>query len=117
MAGRGRPREFDLNEALDTVIQVFWRQGYEGTTIRDLTAGTGISRPSLYAAFGDKEQIFEHAVRRYSDTWMSYLDDALAEPTAKEVAAHYLRANVDAITAPSCPPGCLSVQGGLAASG
>jgi len=113
---RGRPREFELEDALDRAIEVFWRQGYEGTTLDDLTSAMGISRPSLYAAFGNKEETFKRAIARYAVVDMAYVDDALAEPTARAVAEHYLRSNVAAITDPERPPGCLSVQGGLSSS-
>ena len=116
MAGRGRPREFDVDEALDAAIEVFWRQGYEGTTLEDLTTAMGISRPSLYAAFGDKEATFRLAVERYSQVDMRYVETALAQPTAFEVAAHFLRSNIRAVTNPARPPGCLSIQGGVSGS-
>ncbi|MEN0084396.1 MAG: TetR/AcrR family transcriptional regulator [Leifsonia sp.] len=116
MAGRGRPRGFDTDEALDAAVEVFWRQGYEGTTLDDLTTAMGINRPSLYAAFGNKEETFKQAVARYAEVDMAYVGDALAEPTARAVAEHYLRSNVLAITTPGKPAGCLSIQGGLAGS-
>ena len=116
MAGRGRPRGFDTDEALDAAVEVFWRQGYEGTTLDDLTSAMGINRPSLYAAFGNKEETFKQAVARYAEVDMAYVGDALEEPTARAVAEHYLRSNVRAITTPGKPAGCLSIQGGLAGS-
>src|SRR6478735_6461503 len=115
-ATRGRPRSFDPDAALDRAIEVFWRQGYEGTTLDDLTGAMGINRPSLYAAFGNKEATFRRAVERYAEVDMAYVGEALAEPTARRVAEHYLRSNVAAITQPGKPAGCLSVQGGLAGS-
>lgn len=115
MAERGRPREFDLDVALDAAIEVFWRQGYEGTTLDDLTRAMGINRPSLYAAFGNKEETFKLAVARYAKVDMAYVDEALDKPTARAVAEHYVRSNVLAITEPTKPPGCLSIQGGLSA--
>ena len=116
MTTRGRPRGFDVDEALDHAVDVFWRQGYEGTSLDDLTTAMGISRPSLYAAFGNKESTFRKAVGRYAEIEMAYVNEALAEPTARAVAEHYLRANVAAVTAPDRPPGCLSIQGGLASN-
>jgi AcrR family transcriptional regulator len=116
MAGRGRPREFDVDQALDAAINVFWSQGYEGTTLDDLTRAMGISRPSLYAAFGDKEATFKRAVERYSQVDQHYVETALAQPTALAVATEYLRGHVRASTNPDRPPGCLTVQGGVSGS-
>ncbi|MDR6972815.1 TetR/AcrR family transcriptional regulator [Leifsonia shinshuensis] len=115
-ATRGRPREFDVDAALDRAIEVFWRQGYEGTSLSDLTEAMGINRPSLYNAFGNKEETFKRAVDRYAVVDMAYVDAALAAPTAYEVAERYLKDNVAAVTTPGRPPGCLSIQGGLAGS-
>lgn len=110
---RGRPREFDVEAALDRAIEVFWRHGYEGTTLHDMTEAMGINRPSLYAAFGNKEELFRRAVARYAETDMAYAREAFAQPTAYAVIETFLRANVDAITRPDRPAGCLSIQGGL----
>ncbi|MGW8565334.1 TetR/AcrR family transcriptional regulator [Isoptericola sp. NPDC055881] len=114
---RGRPREFDVDEALDRAIEVFWRHGYEGASLAQLTAAMGINRPSMYAAFGSKEELFHRAVSRYAEVDMAYARQALQEPTAYEVARAFLHANVEALTRPDRPSGCLSVQGGLAAGG
>ena len=116
MAVRGRPRVFDVDGALDAAILVFWERGYEGTTLDDLTEAMGIARPSLYAAFGNKEGVFRRAVARYAEVDMAYVAEALTKPTPREVARHYLHQNVLAITQPDRPPGCLSIQGGLAGS-
>ncbi|HZC78142.1 MAG TPA: TetR/AcrR family transcriptional regulator, partial [Ktedonobacterales bacterium] len=62
---RGRPRSFDREAALERAIDVFWRHGYEATSVSDLTSAMGINPPSLYAAFGDKEKLFLEAVERY----------------------------------------------------
>src|SRR5438552_2002737 len=64
---RGRPREFDREAALERAIDVFWRHGYEATSVSDLTAAMNINPPSLYAAFGDKEKLFLQAVERYQE--------------------------------------------------
>jgi AcrR family transcriptional regulator len=63
----GRPRAFDADAALDRALEVFWRQGYEGTALSDLTEAMGINRPSLYAAFGNKEALFAKVLDRYTD--------------------------------------------------
>src|ERR1700674_5103645 len=62
---RGRPRSFDREAALERAMEVFWRQGFEGSSLHDLTEAMGINPPSLYAAFGDKEHLFLEAVERY----------------------------------------------------
>ena len=62
---RGRPRNFNMDQALDRALDVFWRKGYEGATLCDLTAAMGINPPSLYAAFGDKEKLYLEALGRY----------------------------------------------------
>ena len=113
MAVRGRPREFDVDRALDRAVEVFWRLGYEGASMSALTEAMGINRPSLYAAFGDKEQLFRKAVARYAETELAYVREALERPTAYEVAETLLRAQLVALTQPGRPAGCLSIQGGV----
>jgi AcrR family transcriptional regulator len=110
----GRPREFDTDEALGRAMEVFWRQGYEGTALSDLTEAMGINRPSLYAAFGNKESLFRKVLERYSDERAVHIRESLEEPTARAVAEHLMRGAVDATTARGCPKGCLTVQGALA---
>ncbi|MEU5277024.1 TetR/AcrR family transcriptional regulator [Streptomyces asoensis] len=117
MAVRGRPRGFDADEALDRAVEIFWRQGYEGASLTDLTEAMGINRTSMYAAFGNKEELFHRAVARYAEADMAYAREALTEPTAYEVVESFLRANADALTRSDRPSGCLSVQGGLAEGG
>jgi AcrR family transcriptional regulator len=109
----GRPREFDPDQALDTALHVFWRRGYEGASISDLTEAMGITKPSLYAAFGNKEELFRKALDRYVDGPGGYVQVALAKPTAREVVEHMLFEAADAVTDPNNPPGCLAVQGAL----
>lgn len=107
----GRPRGFDPDTALDAAIDTFWRHGYEGTGLTELTAAMGISRPALYRAFGDKAALFGVALERYITQNMAYVEAALAEPTAREVAEAFLTGNAAAVTTPGRPAGCLSVQG------
>jgi AcrR family transcriptional regulator len=109
----GRPREFDPDRALDRALRVFWRSGYEGASMADLTEAMGITRPSLYAAFGNKEELFRKALDRYVDGPGGYVHIALAKPTAREVVEHLLYQAADAVTDPNNPPGCLAVQGAL----
>jgi AcrR family transcriptional regulator len=109
----GRPREFDPDQALDIALQVFWRRGYEGASMADLTEAMGITKPSLYAAFGNKEELFRKALDRYVDGPGGYVQVALAKPTARDVVEHLLFEAADAVTDPDHPPGCLAVQGAL----
>ncbi len=92
----GRPREFNVDKALDHALHVFWRKGYEGTSIADLTETIGITKPSLYAAFGNKEELFRKALDRYVDGPGGYVQVALAKPTAREVVEHLLYEAADA---------------------
>ena len=110
----GRPRSFDPDKALDRALQVFWRKGYEGASLSDLTKAMGINRPSLYAAFGDKQALFHKALDRYSEGPASYLNEALKEPTARAVVDRLLRGALGLPTGHRNPPGCLMIQGALA---
>jgi AcrR family transcriptional regulator len=109
----GRPRAFDIDTALDRALQVFWRNGYAGTSLLDLTKAMGINRPSLYAAFGNKEALFRKALDRYAEGPAVYVREALNEPTARAVVERLLRGALDLLTDPGNPPGCLMVQGAL----
>jgi AcrR family transcriptional regulator len=106
----GRPREFDVDRALDQALEVFWRNGYEGASIADLTSAMGINPPSLYAAFGNKERLFRKALDRYAQQRTAFWDEALAAPTARGMVEHLLRACADFLTEECNPPGCLFVR-------
>lgn len=110
----GRPREFDTEAALDRAMELFWRQGYEGTSLSDLTSALGITRPSLYAAFGNKEELFRLVLRRYETKVVTYRPLALGAPTAREVARLMLEGAANVFGDQQNPSGCLGVQGALA---
>lgn len=112
----GRPRAFDIEKALETAMNLFWKQGYEGTSLSDLTEAMGINRPSLYAAFGNKESLFRKVVDRYGSGPGGHVSSALAEPTAKKVAEAMIRGSVKLLGNPDHPRGCLMVHGALACS-
>jgi AcrR family transcriptional regulator len=116
MAG-GRPRTFDFDAALDRAMELFWRRGYEGTGISDLTKVMGMNNaPSLYNSFGNKEQLFRQVLDRYADGPARYIREAFSEPTARDVVETLLHGAADATTDPDRPRGCITVQGGLACS-
>src|SRR5213592_2067234 len=110
----GRPRAFHVDEALDQALEVFWRKGFEGTSLPDLTKAMGINRPSLYAAFGNKEALFRRALDRYAEGPAAYVREALNGLTARAVAERLLHGSIDLLTDPRHPRGCLMVQGALA---
>jgi AcrR family transcriptional regulator len=109
----GRPRTFDVDEALDIALKVFWKKGYEGTSIDDLTDAMGINRPSLYCAFGNKEQLFRKVLDRYVGEAATLYGESIGQPTARAVAERFLHGTADGLTDPQHPPGCLAVQGAL----
>jgi len=109
----GRPRAFDTEEALDSAMEVFWRKGYLGTSLSDLTDAMGINRPSLYAAFGNKKSLFRKVLERYSKGPSVYLSEALREPTARAVIGRLFQGVVDLLTDSQTPTTCLWVHGAL----
>lgn len=108
-AVRGRPREFDPDMALSAALQIFWRRGYEGASITELTEAMGITRPSLYACFGNKESLFRKALDLYEKEKMCYMSSALEAPTARGVAERLLRGALNIQTSAGEPQGCLGV--------
>lgn len=111
-----RPRTFCEVSALDRALEVFWRSGYEGASISALTEAMGINRPSLYATYGNKEELFQKALARYVALKNEFFQEVLAEPTAREMVAKLLDGAAEILTDPEHPAGCLSVQGALACS-
>lgn len=112
----GRPREFDRNTALRAAMLVFWRQGYEGASLANLTEAMKISKPTLYAAFGDKQGLLREALRMYLGLHAEDYTAALNRPTVREVAEAWLRLTGGVREEADVPSGCLLVQGALAGS-
>ena len=112
----GRPRSFDIDMALDRALQVFWKKGYEGASLSDLTRAMRINRPSLYAAFGDKESLFRRALDRYMDQETRYCQDAIQAPTLEGFVERLLHGAAEAMSRAGTPGGCLLVQGALTCS-
>lgn len=105
---KGRPREFNLDATLERAMLVFWHHGYEGTSLSHLTEAMQINRPSLYAAFGDKEQLFFKVLERYIEQYGSrgirQIEDI---PDIQQAIAAFLKCVVEQLTNSQLPPGCL----------
>ncbi|MFZ1906708.1 MAG: TetR/AcrR family transcriptional regulator [Steroidobacteraceae bacterium] len=113
-ASAGRPREFDMDKALDGALRVFWLKGYDGASLSDLTKAMGINRPSMYAAFGNKEQLYCKTLNRYSKSRSERLNEFFAAATARESVELLFRETVEDVTDPKNPGGgCFRVQGAM----
>jgi len=110
---RGRPRAFDPDAALERAMHVFWAKGYEGA-LSNLTRAMRINRPSLYAAFGNKEELFRKVLDRYMDGPLAYFGKALAAPKVRDVVEQIFLGAARMAGDPRFPSGCLMVQGALA---
>jgi AcrR family transcriptional regulator len=109
----GRPREFDIDTAIKTATDLFWRKGYEGTSLSDLTGAMRITAPSFYFAFGNKEKLFRTVIEQYYEKQVALLESALREPTVLGVAERFLYGYADIITDSSHAPGCLALNSSL----
>ena len=109
----GRPREFDIDTAIKTATDLFWRKGYEGTSLSDLTGAMHITAPSFYFAFGNKEKLFRTVIEQYYESQIELLESALREPTVRGVAEKFLYGYADVLTGPSHAPGCLALNSSL----
>ena len=110
---RGRPRSFDTAKALKQALAIFWRKGYQGTSLSDLTKAMNINRPSLYAAFGDKAALFRKVLDYYAEGPASFSRQALQQPTSRAVVDRLLQGMAELLSCPQNPGGCLLVQGAL----
>lgn len=113
LATRGRPREFCPDAALAAALRVFWTKGYEGASLSDLTEGMGITRPSLYAAFGNKEALFRQALDLYERDKLAYISEAMREPSARAVASYLLYGAIETATGGESR-GCMGVIASVA---
>ena len=111
---RGRPREFCVEAALSAALAVFWSKGYEGASLSELTEAMGVTRPSLYAAFGNKEALFRKALDLYEREKLAFMGAALEAPTSRGVAERILTNALSMQTSTSGPRGCLSVISSVA---
>src|SRR5437762_9726363 len=109
---RGRPRSFDTETALERATQVFWRHGFQGTSLAELTAATGLSKPSLYAAFGDKEALYLRCLQRYAERAVAMQTQWLEqEPDARRAIEGFMHATAELQSSPAFPGGCFIVNG------
>ncbi|ANI79976.1 MULTISPECIES: TetR/AcrR family transcriptional regulator [Sphingobium] len=111
---RGRPREFDPEKALAAALEIFWRRGYEGASLAELTEAMGITKPSLYACFGNKESLFRKALDLYERDKLCYVKSALEAPTAKQVAERLLKGALAMQCGNTDPKGCMGVISSVA---
>lgn len=110
---RGRPASFKHDEALEKAMHVFWAHGYEGASLAALTEAMGINKPSMYAAFGSKEELFRKAVQKYLSGPACFVAESMKEPTAKQIALRLLTGAAEFLTSGEHPHGCMVIQGAL----
>jgi AcrR family transcriptional regulator len=114
---RGRPRSFDRDAALEQAMLIFWRHGYEATSIQELTAAMQIAPPSLYAAFGDKQRLFLEAVARYRTRPGSDADCVLeATSVGRDAIGKMLELTAQGLTTEGLPQGCMLILSALTCS-
>ena len=109
---RGRPRTFDIDAALDKAVEVFWKYGFQDASMQELTQAMGLSKPSLYAAYGDKEALYLKALQRYAIALVvrhgGALDD---EPDGRRAISGFLKSMASMFADPALPGGCFVVNG------
>jgi AcrR family transcriptional regulator len=112
----GRPIGFNKDAALEAAMLLFWERGYEGTSMADLTDAMGLNPSSIYAAFGDKNALFQLAVKRYVEMRAQYAVKALEEPTLEKVVRALFHNTVAFLTTPGHPPTCMTLTGAVGCS-
>jgi AcrR family transcriptional regulator len=109
----GRLRTFDIDHALNVAADMFWRRGYDGTSIGDLTKAIGISAPSFYFAFGSKDAVFRQIVEAYLARQDKIVDRAFAEADSQALVERLLSGFAEFLTSPDHAPGCLILNNSL----
>jgi AcrR family transcriptional regulator len=118
MMSRGRPREFDRTEALNKAMLLFWRKGYTATSMSDLYEAMGIKSPSLYAAFGSKENLYDEVLQHYEQCVAPLIwGDMEQEPSPKRAVASWLARSADMLTRCDLPHGCMVTLSAVASEG
>jgi AcrR family transcriptional regulator len=109
---RGRPRKTDPDKALDIAMKMFWEQGFDGTSMNDLSACTGMAKPGLYATFGDKEAVYSKALERYFEKYgLPLVDDLAASPDPLDIVVRrFLQAIAAFVVDKSWPGGCFAIN-------
>ena len=111
---KGRPRAFDTEQALENAMMTFWKKGYQATSLDELTTSMGITRSSMYAAFGDKEQLFLKTIDFYQQRFSQRIGLALSEDIdTKSAIALMLQRTLELHTDPALPRGCFIVNSTL----
>ena len=117
---RGRPKQFDRGTALSKALNLFWRHGYEATSLADLVEATGAKAPTLYAEFGNKEGLFRAAVEHYLTNFYEKSSCLLSKTdlSVEETIGQYLRAIAELFTDCDTPSGCfmISASSGMSSS-
>lgn len=109
---RGRPRTFDIDYALDRAVEVFWKHGFQDASMHELTAAMGLSKPSLYAAFGDKEALYLKTLARYVQLLIERHGAALNEEAdGRRAVEGFLRSLATMLVDPALPGGCFIING------
>lgn len=112
----GRPKGFDVDDVIEKAMAVFWAKGYEGTSLSDLTKAMGINKPSLYATFGNKEQLFLKVVDQYEKRPCGFFHPALGQKDARSVISALLNGAAESLSDNSHPQGCMVIQSALTGS-
>jgi AcrR family transcriptional regulator len=109
----GRLRTFDIEKAIDIATELFWKKGYEQTSVADLTEDMGIAPPSFYSAFESKDGLFRKVIHHYTTKYLGFMEDAFRQPTARGVAETMLYGCADVYSDPANPGGCLLMNSSL----